>query len=107
MAVTNPLTDANSPVVLINVFKCAPDKQDALVQHLTALARVQRTLPGFVSAVLHRGVNGRNVANYAVWSSAVAWKAMTRHPAVVEIMDPIMAIATFEPHLYEPGESIE
>ncbi|HUH10546.1 MAG TPA: antibiotic biosynthesis monooxygenase [Brevundimonas sp.] len=94
----------DSPVVLINIFKCDARRQDELIEHLTALAQVQRTLPGFVSAKLHRGLNGRVVANHAVWASATDWKVMTRHPEVVAAMGPILAIATFGPHLYEPGE---
>ena len=35
------------------------------------------------------------------------WKAMTRNAAVSAAMLPIMAIATFEPNLYEAGEVIE
>ncbi len=96
-----------APVVLINIFKCEPHRQDELLDHLAALARVQTGLPGFVSATLHRGLNGRTVANHAVWRSAADWKAMTRHPAVVQAMGPILSVATFEPHLYEPGEVIE
>ncbi len=98
---------ADSPVVLINIFKCDARRQDELIEHLTALAQVQRTLPGFVSGTLHRGLNGRVVANHAVWASATDWKVMTRHPQVVAAMEPILAIATFEPHLYEPGEVVE
>lgn len=94
-------------VVLINIFKCDARRQEDLVEHLTALAQVQRTLPGFVSATLHRGLNGRVVANHAVWASATDWKVMTRHPQVVAAMEPILAIATFEPHLYEPGVLLE
>jgi heme-degrading monooxygenase HmoA len=97
----------SEPVVLINVFKCAPERQDELMELVTALARAQRELEGFVSAALHRGVNGKVVANHAVWRSRDDWKAMTRHPAVARAMEPIMAIATFEPNLYEPGEVIE
>lgn len=95
---------ADDPVVLINIFKCDSRHLDELMEHLTALARVQSALPGFVSAALHRGLNGRVAANHAVWASATDWKAMTRHPQVVAAMEPILAIATFEPHLYEPGE---
>lgn len=106
------MTDAASdpdaaPVVLINVFKCQPDKQDALLDMLAALARAQASLPGFVSATLHRGLNGRTVANHAVWRSVEDWKAMTRHPNVSAAMNPIMAIATFEPNLYEAGEIVD
>ena len=32
---------------------------------------------------------------------------MTRDPVVSAAMNPIMAIATFEPNLYEPGEVID
>ena len=98
---------ADSPVVLINIFKCDPRRQEDLIEHLTALAQVQRALPGFVSATLHRGLNGRVVANHAIWDSATDWKVMTRHPSVVAAMGPILALATFEPHLYEPGEVVE
>jgi quinol monooxygenase YgiN len=89
------------PVTLINVFKTAPEKQDELLRLLSELTDdVFRELPGFVSAVLHRGVDGRHVANYAEWESIAAWRAMVQHPRVRERMNPIPAIATFEPHLY-------
>lgn len=99
-------SEPTSPVVLINVFKCEAARQDELIEHLTALNHIQRGLPGFISATLHLGVNGRTVANYVVWAAAEDWKAMTRHPDVVDGMRPVMALATFEPHLYEPGEVI-
>lgn len=96
-----------APVVLINVYRCEPERLDALMEHLTGMVRAQRELDGFISATLHRGLNGRVAAVHAVWRSRDHWKAMARHPSVNEAMEPIMAIATFEPHLYEAGEVIE
>lgn len=102
------MTDADpAPVVLLNVYRCEPERLDALMDLLTQMLRAQRELDGFVSAALHRGLNGRVAAVHAVWRSREDWKAMARHPSVVESMGPIMAIATFEPHLYEPGEVID
>ncbi|MFC5345126.1 antibiotic biosynthesis monooxygenase [Brevundimonas staleyi] len=102
------MSDAdNAPVVLINTFKVQPDKQDELLDLLSALTKAQVGMPGFVSATLFRGVNGKTVVNQAVWRSVEDWKAMTRTDAVSSAMLPIMAIATFEPHLYEAGEVIE
>ena len=95
------------PVVLINVLKCQPEKQEALLELLCGLMEIQRALPGFVSATLHRGLNGKTVANHAVWRSVDDWKAMTRNPDVSAAMNPVMAIATFEPNLYAPGELID
>ncbi len=102
------MSDAdNAPVVLINTFKVQPDRQDELLDLLATLTRAQVGLPGFVSATLFRGVNGKTVVNQAVWRSVDDWKAMTRTEAVSAAMLPIMAIATFEPNLYEAGEVIE
>lgn len=89
-------------ITLINVFICAPERQAQLVGLLRALTRdVVRHLPGFVSATVHRGLDGESVANYAQWESEAAWRAMVRHNRVRDRMGPIVAIATFQPRLYE------
>ena len=100
------MSDAE-PVVLINVYRCAPEKQALLREHLAVMVAAQRGADGFVSATLHRGLNDKTAAVYAVWRSREDWKAMARSPAVAGAMEPIMAIATFEPHLYEAGEVID
>ncbi len=53
------MTATDDPVVLINIFKCDQRHLDELIERLAALAKVQSELPGFVSATLHRGLNGR------------------------------------------------
>lgn len=100
------MSDAD-PVVLINVYRCEPERQPVLMEHLEVMLAAQRKAEGFVSATLHRGLNGKTAAVYAVWRSRDDWKVMARTPEVARAMEPIMAIATFEPHLYEPGEIID
>ena len=100
------MSDAD-PVVLINVYRCEPERQTVLMEHLTTMIRAQRELDGFISANIHRGLNGRVAAVHAVWQSQAQWKAMARQPTVAAAMEPILSIATFEPHLYEPGEVID
>ena len=95
-----------APVVLINVYRCQPGRLDTLMELLAVLVRAHRGADGFISATLHRGLNGKVAAVHADWRSAQDWKAMARSPDVNAAMEPIMAIATFEPHLYEPGEVI-
>lgn len=93
-------------VVLINVFSVAPEKQEELLRLLAEMTDdVVRHLPGFRSAEFHRGLDGRNVANYARWDSQESWKAMVRHPEVLKRMESILRIATFQPHLYVPATS--
>jgi heme-degrading monooxygenase HmoA len=89
-------------ITLINVYSCVPERQAELVALLQAMTEeVTRHLPGFASASVHRGLDGRHVANYAQWESEAAWRAMVRHPKVQGRMAQIVAIATFQPHLYE------
>lgn len=89
-------------LALINVFTCAPERQAELLGLLQAMTEeVTRHLPGFISASFHRSLDGRSVANYARWESEADWRSMVRQSAVQARMDPIIAIATFQPKLYE------
>jgi len=98
---------AADSVVLINVYTCPPDRLDTLMELLAVMVRAQRGADGFISATLHRGLDSKVAAVHAVWRSREDWKAMARSPAINAAMEPIMAIATFDPHLYEAVGIIE
>ena len=95
--------EKGAPVVtLINVFTVDPSKQDELVKVLDdATQNVIKNLPGFVSANIHRGLDGRHVANYAQWESRESMETMLAHPAAQQHLRDAAALATFEPNLYE------
>ena len=95
-----------APVVLIIVYRCEPERLEALMERLAVMVRAQRKAEGFISATVHRGLNGKVAAVHAVWRSREDWKAMARSAAVNAAMEPIMAIATFEPNLYEAVEVV-
>ena len=95
--------EKGAPVVtLINVFTVDPSKQDELVKVLDdATQNVIKNLPGFVSANIHRGLDGRHVANYAQWESRESMETMLAHPAAQQHLRDAAALAQFEPNLYE------
>ena len=90
-------------VTLINVFTVAPDDQQRLVDVLVdATQTVMRKQPGFISANIHRSLDGTRVTNYAQWRSKEAFEAMLRDREAAEHMGEAAKIAErFEPHLYE------
>lgn len=93
-------------VVLINVYAVQPERQAELLRLLAEMTEeVTRHLPGFRSAEFHRSLDGRHVANYAVWDSQDSWRAMVRHPEILRRMEGVLRIATFQPHLYEPASA--
>jgi quinol monooxygenase YgiN len=90
-------------VTLINVFTVAPEDQQRLVDVLVdATQTVMRKQPGFISANIHRSLDGTRVTNYAQWQSREALEAMLRDREAAEHMGEAAKIAErFEPHLYE------
>ncbi|MBJ7601084.1 MAG: antibiotic biosynthesis monooxygenase [Candidatus Nephthysia bennettiae] len=89
-------------VTLINVFTVEPDNQNRLVDLLVeATKQVMSHLPGFVSANIHRGLDGRHVANYAQWESPEAFQRMLGDPEARPHMAQIRELATNEGYLYE------
>ena len=101
------MADRPGPITLINVYTCQPERQDELMRVLRALTEDARRLPGFRSARLHRSLNGKHVVNYAEWDGVEQWRAMVRDPSVQAHMGRVVALATFQPHAYEPGELYE
>jgi quinol monooxygenase YgiN len=93
----------NDVVTLINVFTVAPEDQQRLVDVLVDATRaVMRKQPGFVSANIHRSLDGRRVTNYAQWRSREAFEAMLQNQEAAEHMGEAARIAQrFEPDLYE------
>jgi quinol monooxygenase YgiN len=93
-------------VTLINVFTVEPAKQQALVDLLSrATDETMRHLPGFVSANIHKSVDGTRVTNYAQWRSRRDFEAMLHNPAAMPHLKDASALATnVDPHLYEVVE---
>lgn len=57
---------ANQGVITqINVFTVAPENQQALINLLQEAARFASQIPGWVSASIHRSLDGTRVVNYA------------------------------------------
>jgi heme-degrading monooxygenase HmoA len=90
-------------VTLINVFTVASEDQQRLVEVLVdATQAVMRKQPGFISANIHRSLDGARVTNYAQWRSREAFEAMLGDREAAEHMGEAATIAErFEPHLYE------
>ena len=97
----------NKVVTLINVFTVEPENQQRLADMLgEATEKTMKNLSGFVSATLHKSVDGVRVANYAQWRRREDFAAMPKNPEATAHMKPIMEIAKFDAHLYEVVESM-
>ncbi|NML64127.1 antibiotic biosynthesis monooxygenase [Hymenobacter sp. RP-2-7] len=95
-------------LTLINVFTVEPAQQQRLVQLLAlATAGSVRQVPGFVSASLHRSLDGRKVTMYAQWRSREDYERMRANPTASPYLEQALSFATFEPGMYEVVETFE
>src|ERR1700674_4566663 len=75
-------------ITLINVFTVDPSNQQRLVDLLTrATDDAVSRAPGFLSATLHRSIDGTKVTMYAQWRSAEDYHAMRQDPALPFLED--------------------
>jgi quinol monooxygenase YgiN len=63
-------------VTLINVFTVAPENQQRLIDLLVeATQGTMRNQPGYISANIHKSLDGTRVTNYAQWRSQADFEA--------------------------------
>lgn len=92
----------NELITLINVFTVEPQNQDRLIKILEqATEEVMRHLPGFVSANIHRSLDGVRVVNYAQWKSKEAFENMLQSSQAQKHMNEASNASSPEPHLYQ------
>jgi heme-degrading monooxygenase HmoA len=95
-------SDNNDVSILINVFVVDPHDQEKLVTLLEqATESVICTLPGFISANIHKSLDGTRVVNYAQWKSKEDFEAMLQNPQAKEHLAEAFKLSQPDPHLYE------
>ena len=100
------ISEDNKFLTLINVFTVEPAKQQELVELLMQATQSSvRYVTGFVSASLHRSLDGTKVAMYAQWRSVEDYQAMRNNPAAAPYLQRALALAKFEPGMYEVVET--
>jgi len=92
----------NRPMTVINVFTVAPAHQLRLIELLShATESSIRHLPGFVSAALHRSLDGTKVTMYAQWATPEDYERMRARPDASPFLAEALSIARFDPGFYE------
>lgn len=95
-------------LTLINVFTVPPENQQKLAYVLIeATEKTMKHLPGFISANIHRSLDGTRVVNYAQWQCREDFEAMTRHPEARPHRQAAAALAKFDPILCEVVDCID
>jgi hypothetical protein len=102
------LVRANSGVITqINVFTVPPGRQQPLLDQLAKAAAYARETPGWISANLHRSLDGTRVVNYAQSESIEAAQAVIERLKAGGFLDRDRDLGEAHPGLYEVVATFE
>jgi len=102
------ISTENNYVTLINVFTVDPPNQQKLIDLLTLATKESVTkITGFVSASLHKSLDGTKVTMYAQWQSAEDYQNMRNNATASPYLDEALNIASFQPGMYEVVKTFE
>jgi Antibiotic biosynthesis monooxygenase len=102
-----PIIRVGSAVTQINVFTVEPDQQQPLIDHLARAARVASEVPGWLSASLHRSLDGTRVVNYAQSADIDAARRVIGHLKAEGLIDGNKAFGQAQPGLYEVSFTLD
>jgi len=95
-------------VTLINVFTTEPANQHKLVELLTHVTeKFVCQAKGFISASLHRSMDGTKVTMYSQWHSMEDYQSIREGLAQLPYFTEALKIAKFEPGIYEVMETFD
>ena len=97
-----PIIVPNTPIVTqINVFTVPPHGQQPLIDNLVRAAGVASEVDGWLSASLHRSLDGTRVVNYAQSVDLDAARRVIAHLTERGLIDANHAFGAAHPGLYE------
>ncbi len=100
------ISQDNNFLTLINIFTVDPKDQQELIDLLTMATQESIIhIEGFISASLHRSIDGTKVTMYAQWRSIEDYQNMRNNPAASPYLERALAIAKFEPGMYNLAET--
>jgi hypothetical protein len=102
-----PVIRVGSAVTQINVFTVDPDRQQPLIDYLASAAQVASEVSGWMSASLHRSLDGTRVVNYAQSEDLDAAQRVVQHLKAKGMLEGNKAFGEAHPGLYEVSFTLD
>jgi len=94
------ITTNNEVATVIIIFNVEPETQQELLDTISDFLDTVKQQPGFVSANLHKSIDGLKIANYAQWKTKEDFENFLNNP---QVQEKAAKIRKFNPdsHVYE------
>jgi len=96
------ISKTNELVTVINLFPVEPKNQLRLIDSLKELSNnfVEKQ-PDFISANVHKSVDGKRVISYAQWKTKEDYQSIYTNVEAIPYLDKIKSISKFNWNIYE------
>lgn len=91
----------NSLTTVIIIFTVKSEQQQELLGVIKEFLETVKTLPGFVSASLHKSIDGVKIVNYAQWSSRDDFESFINNQEVKAKASKLFEFDPPDSHVYE------
>ncbi len=91
----------NEVITVIVIFTVKPERQQELIDTIISFTVTVKQQPGFVSASLHKSLDGVKVANYAQWKSQSDYQAFVNNNDVQAVGAKLSEFPRPDAHVYE------
>ncbi|MBH8554206.1 antibiotic biosynthesis monooxygenase [Nostocaceae cyanobacterium CENA357] len=91
----------NEVITVIIIFSVKPEQQQELIDAIAEFVEIVKQQPGFVSANIHKSIDGLKVANYAQWQNQADYNSFINN---TELQAKAAKLREFNPpdiHIYE------
>jgi heme-degrading monooxygenase HmoA len=97
-----PIQENTDVTTIINYFTVKPETQQKMIDAwIKFVESYVKHVPGFISANLHKSIDGTRVFNYAQWKRKEDVEGMLSSPEAKQAMDAIHQIAEPDWNLYD------
>lgn len=96
----------NDAITVIVIFSVEPERQQELIDTILTFSKTVKNQPGFVSASLHKSLDGVRVMNYAQWRGQEDYKAFVNNSEVQALGQKLSEFPKPDSHLYEVVVSV-
>ena len=102
MTTTSIIEQDSKITTLISVFTVDPKNQQQLLDLLIeATEKVMSQQEGFISANIHKSLDGTRVVNYTQWRTKEAFEKMLKNPRAIVQMNDALSISKVDGSIYE------
>ena len=103
-----PTIEAGAGIVThINVFTVPSERQQLLIDPLVETVKAAQSVPGWLSASIHKSFDGTEVVNYVQFENSEAVQAVLRHLAAGGYLQRNTDLGAVAPGQYEVVYTLE